>query len=407
MSIYVLDAPMGIGKTSAMINYMREAPADEHFVFVTPFLSEGERIIAECPEKEFVSPETYGYNEFGTPVSTDYKSKMDDFKDKIRDGRNIATTHALFQRFDQEARDLISVGNYTLVMDEVCDLISDYEITPYDAGTLSEKYIDVEDNGRAIWRADETEYKGRFRRYKDDCELGILWYYNRTSYIQMLPKESFEVFKDCYIMTYLFEAQLQRCYFDLQGLEYETIYVEGDTPETYHITGDQREYKLLHIRDKVHIFGNAKMNRIGDGRYDLSRGWYEDADNTDNVKQVQDNAYNFFRNKMKAKSTDCLWTCYLDSLLRDMVGSTDTFPELRETQEFVTTMNIVQFLKHNETTKEVCKQEVFKALRLRSNGEATLYELQIHLQIGHVHRNVFEKIPIELLGTPKAIRTTT
>lgn len=59
---------------------------------------------------------------------------------------------------------------------------------------------------------------------------------------------------------------------------------------------------------------------------------------------------------------------YLDSLLRDMVGSTDTFPELRETQEFVTTMNIVQFLKHNETTKEVCKQEVFKALRLRSNG---------------------------------------
>ena len=44
---------------------------------------------------------------------------------------------------------------------------------------------------------------------------------------------------------------------------------------------------------------------------------------------------------------------------------------------------------------------------LRSNGEATLYELQIHLQIGHVHRNVFEKIPIELLGTPKAIRTTT
>ena len=320
MSIYVLDAPMGIGKTSAMINYMREAPTDEHFVFVTPFLSEGERIITECPEKEFVSPETYGYNEFGTPVSTDYKSKMDDFKDKIRDGRNIATTHALFQRFDQEARDLISVGNYTLVMDEVCDLISDYEITPYDAGTLSEKYIDVEDNGRAIWRADETEYKGRFRRYKDDCELGILWYYNRTSYIQMLPKESFEVFKNCYIMTYLFEAQLQRCYFDLQGLEYETIYVEGDTPENYHITGDQREYKLLHIKDKVHIFSNAKMNRIGDGRYELSRGWYEDADNTDNVKQVQDNAYNFFRNKMKAKSTDCLWTCYKEITQLDEEG---------------------------------------------------------------------------------------
>ena len=55
-----------------------------------------------------------------------------------------------------------------------------------------------------------------------------------------------------------------------------------------------------------------------------------------------------------------------------MVGSTDTFPELRETQEFVTTMNIVQFLKHNETTKEVCKQEVFKALRLLNSIERKL-----------------------------------
>ena len=321
MSIYVLDAPMGIGKTSAMINYMREAPEEERFVFVTPFLSEGERIIEGCVEKAFVSPESYGYNDFGTPVSTDYKSKMDDFKDKIREGRNIATTHALFQRFDQEARDLISVGNYTLVMDEVCDLIGDYDITPYDAGTLSEKYIDVEDNGRAIWRADETEYKGRFLRYKEDCELGILWYYNRTSYIQMLPKESFEVFKDCFIMTYLFEAQLQRCYFDLQGLQYEVIYVDGDAPENYRITTEPRTYSLPQIKEKVHIFDNKKMNHIGSGHYALSRGWYEDANNTENVKQIQDNAYNFFRNKMKAKSTDCLWTCYKEIAVPEADGS--------------------------------------------------------------------------------------
>lgn len=44
MAIHVIDAPMGAGKTSAMINYMREAPASEHFVFVTPFLTEAERI---------------------------------------------------------------------------------------------------------------------------------------------------------------------------------------------------------------------------------------------------------------------------------------------------------------------------------------------------------------------------
>ena len=63
---------------------------------------------------------------------------------------------------------------------------------------------------------------------------------------------------------------------------------------------------------------------------------------------------------------------YLDSLVRDMIGSTDTFPELCTMQEFVTTLNIVQFLKHNDVTQEVCKQEVFKALRLLNSIERKL-----------------------------------
>lgn len=63
---------------------------------------------------------------------------------------------------------------------------------------------------------------------------------------------------------------------------------------------------------------------------------------------------------------------YMDSLVRDMLGATDTFPELRSMQEFVTTLNIVQFLKHNDITQEVCKQEVFKALRLLNSIEKKL-----------------------------------
>lgn len=63
---------------------------------------------------------------------------------------------------------------------------------------------------------------------------------------------------------------------------------------------------------------------------------------------------------------------YLESLLRDMIGATDTFPELAEMPEFVTTLNIVQFLKHNDITQEICKQEVFKALRLLNSIERKL-----------------------------------
>lgn len=63
---------------------------------------------------------------------------------------------------------------------------------------------------------------------------------------------------------------------------------------------------------------------------------------------------------------------YVESLLRDMQGATSTFPELCEMPEYITALNIVQFMEHNKVTQEVCKQEVFKALRLLNSIEKKL-----------------------------------
>jgi hypothetical protein len=310
MAIHVIDAPMGTGKTSAMINHMRAAPDNKHFVFVTPFLTESERIVAGCPDKRFVSPSQVGYIEADGTTSTDYRSKLSDFKELVREGRNIATTHALFQRFDAETRDLIELGDYTLVMDEVCELIAPYEVTPYDAGTLSDKYITTTPDGHALWRDDASEYWGRFCDYRYDCDLGTLWQYHRTSYVQVLLPETFTCFKECYLMTYLFESQIQRCYFDLHQLDYDLLYVEGDSVDTYRITDQPREYKIPGVKDKVHIFYDDKLNAIGDDYHALARGWYERPENEKEVQRIQNNACNFFRHKMKASVSDCLWTCY-------------------------------------------------------------------------------------------------
>ena len=233
-----------------------------------------------------------------------------DFKELLSAGRNIATTHALFQRFDAEARELISSKNYTLVMDEVCELIAPYEITPYDAGTLSDKYITTTADGHALWRDDAADYWGRFCDYRRDCDLGILWQYHRTSYVQVLLPDLFTCFKECFLMTYMFQSQIQRCYFDLQQLEYDLLYIEGDSKDTYMITSESHEYRIPGVKDKVHILDDSKLNAIGEDYHALARGWYEKGANERGVKQIQDNAYNFFRNKMKARATDCLWTCY-------------------------------------------------------------------------------------------------
>ena len=45
--IYILDAVMGTGKTTAAINYMNEHP-DQKFIYITPFLEEVSRVKKKC-----------------------------------------------------------------------------------------------------------------------------------------------------------------------------------------------------------------------------------------------------------------------------------------------------------------------------------------------------------------------
>ena len=54
MDIKICDAIMGAGKTSAAINYMNDSPGK--FIFITPYLKECDRIIDNCPIKNFKSP---------------------------------------------------------------------------------------------------------------------------------------------------------------------------------------------------------------------------------------------------------------------------------------------------------------------------------------------------------------
>ena len=54
------------------------------------------------------------------------------------------------------------------------------------------------------------------------------------------------------------------------------------------------------------------MNLIGDREYDLSKSWY--IRNKDNIvmKQLKNNLENFFRNKRKSKTSENLWTTFVD-----------------------------------------------------------------------------------------------
>ena len=303
MSVKIIDAPMGFGKTSAMINFMNAASTSSRFVFVTPYLDEGTRIRTSCPKLDFQIPESEQIDESGK-----FKSKMIDFKDFLKKGQNIVTTHALFERFDIETLQMIINGRYTLIMDEVADVASKFDISPYDAKNLNAQHIEHDFTGQLTWRDTDREYYGRFLDYKHVCETGCLWYYNDSSIIKMIPINTFSAFEDVYIMTYMFDAQWHRCYFDLFGIPYEYMYVDGNEPGNYHITNIPKTYSMPWLQEKIHIY-DGNLNVIGHDWNTLSSSRYERSEKSD-LEEIKKSVYNFLYNKNHASSSQVLWTCF-------------------------------------------------------------------------------------------------
>lgn len=293
---------MGSGKTTSAINYINESNTNEKFLFITPYLDEIERIRKSCPNKNFKEPKELG-------------TKLNGIKYLISQGENIVSTHALFQRFDNEAIDMCRTQNYTLIMDEVTDVVEKYDISKEDFKILVDKFVNIDkDTGLLRWKNPEDDYYGKFSEEKRLCELNCLAYYSGSVMMWLFPIEAFNAFKRIYILTYMFHSQIQRYYYDYYKLPYTYIYVTGNDITNYHFTNDEskKQRNNYDFENLIHILEDEKMNLIGERMYDLSKNWY--VRNKDNIvmNQLKNNLQNYFRNKRKSKSKENLWTTFAD-----------------------------------------------------------------------------------------------
>lgn len=309
--IYILDAVMGTGKTTAAINYMNEHP-DQKFIYITPFLEEVSRVRKKC--RGFCEPDD---EKFGT--------KLNALKYLMGNGVNIVSTHAMFHNFDKEVIDLCYQQDYTLILDEVADVVAKYEGTDYklnqkDKEILLTEFTEVDDKtGILHWREDQKDYTGG--KYDDEkilCEQGCLACYNGTVMLWLFPIDVFKVFSRIFILTYLFDSQLQRCYFDYYNLEYNYIGIKGDSLSSCVIdieTSEIDTIKKLNYSLLINVLENDKLNRIGDLDTALSKNWYIRNKNNSLMKTLKNNVINFFIHicsKSHNKSKDNLWTTFKD-----------------------------------------------------------------------------------------------
>lgn len=310
MAIKVCDAIMGSGKSSAAIDYMNHHPKQK-FIYITPYLEEAVRIRESCPELDFKEPSDK-IPEF------DFK-KYKHTLDLISSGENITSTHNMFLRYSDDMVDMIKEHNYTLIIDEAVEVLRPSSITSSDMKLLEQAGWVTKENGIIKLEpsfnyesglANEIVALSKGNRLVDmpDTRQGCVYYY------WLFSKDILTAFKDVFILSYMFDAQTMKYYFDIVGIDYRNIGIKRDKRGGYHFN-DTVDYLPEYTRtlsEKIHIFDNDKLNSIGNNKHSLSYTWYQRAShNSDLSSPLKKSVYNYFINYNRDKPVDVkLWAAY-------------------------------------------------------------------------------------------------
>jgi hypothetical protein len=299
---------MGSGKTSWAIQYMNEALVYQKFIYITPFKTEVERVLSSV-NLNFKQPEADNAGE----------TKLEDIKRLIADGENIVSTHSLFKRVDSEVIELLEMENYILILDEVMDVIEQIKIPKDDLKMLIQnKVIEVDKKGIVSW--EQVNYQqGYFENIRNLANSGNLMMYQDEANEPIaiywtFPVETFKCFEEVFILTYMFNGQIQRAYFDLFGLNYNYKSVISKNEE-YRLSSyiPFQEENRSHLKNLINIYYSSPRNKIDINKIGKKHSSLSVSDltrNTETKKLMRNSAYNFYRHKCNVPTEEVMWTTF-------------------------------------------------------------------------------------------------
>lgn len=289
--IRVVDARMGRGKTTAASGYMSHHKDDKHFLYITPYLTEVDRICESC---DFEQPDS------------DHTTKLAELKGLLHRRKNVAATHSLFYLMDDEALSIAKENGYCLIIDESIETIRKVAVTQKDADLIMNTLATTDDEGFLHWI--DEEYTGKFSQYKEMADSRSLLRLD-TALLCIMQPSMLEAFDEVIMMTYLFGGQYQKAYLDYFGFEYQICGI--DDSDGYKFTDAPDAPPPLDYKSLIRIVDDPKLNDIGNERYALSKAWYDrrGRDNPE-MKILRNNLNTFFRRRTTSKSNEQLWTCF-------------------------------------------------------------------------------------------------
>ncbi len=293
--VKVCDAIMGSGKTSAAISYINDHP-EKRFLYITPYLEEGKRVKNGCPDAKFVEPNNH---------SEESHSKVSHTLSLINGNRNIVSTHAAANLYDEAIMEALERQGYTIIIDEAVSVIQSADTIDGEDIQIFTSIGYLEEIAPNEYRRTDKPYSGKslrdtFRNLGSKtlavvpAEEGVnnsdVFYYIFSQGFLSLPNEII-------VLTYLFEGSPMELLMRAGNIPYENIYIEHGKDRYEFIEIKENRYipsYVPHLKDMIRIIDNPKLNAIGEDRTALSISWYEK--NPEEAEQLQKNLYNYFVN---------------------------------------------------------------------------------------------------------------
>lgn len=321
--ITVVDAPCGAGKTEWAISYMNAHP-QESFIFVTPFLSEVERI-KKSTTADFFDPQFFNRTNLlgGAPCS---KTKLEDLNDLLSAGKNVVTTHATFTNATQETVRALQDNSYHLILDETVDVLvpmneliasPKYQVNGESAKLMVEnKIIEVDENYRVRWTGGQWQIDGdgrhSFCEVQRYAESGNLILIDGQFFIWEFPPDVFNAMESVTILTYMLEGSFLYPYLQIHGMKYEKASISGTHDSGFALapyTVDLRQREEWKQLITLHQDPKASDFRA------LSATWYKHnvqghSKSTESFELR--NALRRYFTRLKIKPSDVMWTCPKD-----------------------------------------------------------------------------------------------
>jgi len=302
MSVRVIDAFMGSGKTTYIMNQIEQRCGASRFLYISPLLSEvGDpeardrapelrkqkqlgRIGQACPSANFKQPKTR-------------PSKSKHLKHLLAQGENIACTHKLFELMDEEAVCLIKEQRYEIIIDEALDAVQGYTGLREGDNSLLANWFDIDKGYQVHWQGPDD------CRYEDVislCNDGRLFNFRGRFYVCELSPSLITNAKSVTILTYLFEASIMAAWMRVHDIAY--TYEDNES-----IGLKSEPVFLAESKELISFCESPYVEKMA--AKSLSAIGYNNMNNSD-LKRMKGQLEKMVERHISCNSSDLIWTCY-------------------------------------------------------------------------------------------------